>query len=266
MLSNVNIDRNDAQMNTKAPFTYESPLKLLDSELPSMAFRSIKIYCGQGFETPARLASVSVVAEHPDQCDIRFADASGKYMCHAVVCLLSEGVSDYVTTLLTDDYGVILGHVTYRRDTPGALLTAARRSDGLFTTQPGDFTLLPQCHEAWITGNCKAVSVNGDVTRSNVRLIPSILVHTRFDNGGAYCFDLADVYWPGVTVSAREAINGICNLVVHNVTKLNGVTVNGTTDPIWVGGKHLVIRSSITSNIRVSVTGSSILLKGVMDG
>lgn len=266
MLINANIDRNDAQINTKAPFTYESPLKLLDSELPSMAFQSIKIYCGEGFVPPVRLSSVAVVPEHPDQCDVRFADKSGKPMCHAVICLLSEGTKDYITTLLTDDYGVIKGHVTYRRDTPGVLLTAARRSDGLFTTQAGDFTLLPQCHEAWITGNCKAISVNGTTTRSNVRLIPSILVHTRIDPDSSYCFDLADVYWPDVTVSAREAVNGLCNLVVHNVKKLNGVTIDGTTDPIWIGGKHLVIRSSVTSNIRVGVTDTSIVLKGVMDG
>ena len=87
----------------------------------------------------------------------------------------------------------------------------------------------------------------------------------------AFRVSIADVY------EDRVLNNGICELVVPCITVNGEEPPSEMEDPdhdyvdqdgyshFWVGGKHLSIRSSITSNIRVVRTDRGITLTGITD-
>lgn len=266
MLINGNIDRNDAQYNTNAPFTGDTEsLSINGTILPPCSIRSLKIYCDETVTPPVRLSRISRNSEG-SVYTVHFTD--GKSVTAAVWRLFKQqpaGLPEYVTNFLLSEDGDLRGHITFHRSLPETLKGLVRDMQSV-STGSGAFEVLPQCLTAYLKGVCRSLSVNGSVLHASTDICPANLVHSSVSDG-VYSIGLMDEYAESVPC------DGICSLRVDDVTAVNGKPTTGediARDPIWLGGKHLVIRSSVASNVRVVYNGkttpNSIELRGVLDG
>lgn len=277
MLQQHNEDRNDEAYNTKAPFRYECELALPEGSLPAMSILSLVVYCGDGVRPPVRLSSVSVAGNEAASLVLEFTDFAGSPIGTAnMYKTLREA---YVTTFIYSPDGVIKGHVCYNAEASAALSAAARVSAGVFRTGESDFVLLPQCHVAWLSGHARALGVNGRSTRRNVIVNPTVEMHTEITSmtvadiaSPVDCYVLGMAshwYGGGDSVASNPAMYGLCRLSMNNVITVDGATTADPdylmADPVYIGGAHLVIRSSDTSNLRVISNGRAISVMGVQD-
>lgn len=275
MLLQHNIDRTDAEYNTKAPFRYQCPLTLLSGTLPAQAIRSVVVYCDENIVPPVRITSLSVDPEAAECCGVLFSDAEGHAVGTAYLYKLEQGV--FITTFILDQYDVIKGHVSYNTDATNAFLQAAIMSGGLLRMTDDDFLLLPQCHVASFKGHLRAIRVNGKLTHRHVNFNPTIEMRseavTAESNTGlapySYVVSLAEPLEQGETMDTSLSLNGITWLAMNNLFKVDGVAAQSPTyllqHPFDIAGAHLVIRSSDTSNIRVISTERAITFTGVLD-
>lgn len=265
MLTPINIVHTDAKYNTNAPFEWNCPLVLNSIKISSEYFRSVKIYCDKTNVLPVHLDTITISIEDSNICYVSFCDANGIEIgkWRACVSTDSDTNSEYCTAFIRNTHNEIKGHISFHTSLPGALLNCARKSNGTVTADYGDFVLLPHCHVAWHPGHGRTITINDYTTLQNVKIHPGIL--TRIDsnlnaNGDNLSISVVGPY------KDKSQKNGICNLVADNVIYVNGSETTAASlvrNPIWLGGKHLVIRSSITSNIRVLCDGQSIYLAGV---
>lgn len=277
MLLQHNEDRNDESYNTKAPFRYECELALPEGSLPAQSIRSLIVYCEDGIRPPVRLASVSIAHNEVANLVLEFTDFAGNLVGTANMYQTLQ--TPYATTFIYSANGVIKGHVCYNAEAANALADAARLSAGSFKTKESDFMLLPQCHVAWLSGHARALSVNGKATRRNVIINPTIEMHTDITSVSVpdssqqvdcYVLSMA-AHWTGggVSIITNPAMNGLCKLAMNNVLTVDGATAADPdyllADPVYIGGAHLVIRSSDTSNLRVISNGRAISVMGVQD-
>ena len=275
MLIQHNIDRNDESYNTKAPFTYESKLQLPGGTLPSQSVRSVVVYCQEGTMPPVRIVSSMFEDAYEDHVLLSFSDATGQEIGRARLYLATE--AEYVTTFITDSFNVIKGHVCYNAKAAEVFRGATLEAGGRFMTEDNDFELLPQCHVAWMPGHCRAIRVNGWLTNKDVRINPTIEMHTAVSAATvnaeyadtSYVLSMAEPYIEATTFKDNPALNGICKLTLNNLDSVDMVHVSTPElylhDGIWLGGVNLILRSSDTSNIRVITDSSAIHLEDVND-
>jgi hypothetical protein len=131
------------------------------------------------------------------------------------------------------------------------LQNAARVAGGTLKTGVNDFLLLPQCHVASFNGCMRAISVNKAVTTFPTEITCS-----------------SDNIAVRLTLLSQLQID-VCKQITqkgqpHGMRKIS-VGENVEYNAAKVDGKHLVLRATTLSNLRVLVDDKDILLKGVSD-
>ena len=254
MLNYNNIDINDARQGTKYPFTHNSTLDVNGVLVPVECFRAIRIYCAEGDGVPVHIGSISRESTAPDVCVVEFDTATGAFVGSARIKSGRGG-----GFLIFDDRGVIRGQMVCD-DTLAALLLNALGAADTVALSGDTFTLLPQCHVAWMAGHCRSVELASGVTRADVVITPGRNIRAAAD--GAYELGVVDD-WKG-----NREVSGINWLASENPITIDGMQVSSEAvkaDPIWVGGAHIWLRHSLTSNMRVVPNEAGLQIRGVMD-
>jgi hypothetical protein len=244
MLNSFNIDRSDSEINTNFPFQWQCRLQLGSVQLPSGLIRSIRVHCTEGILPPVRLHKVQI---NGDNGTAEFRDSQGVSVCFWKFSYKSSDTR--ISAFLTNSYNVISGHIVCSEELPAMLFSIAAANNNEVTTESDDFLLLPQCHTSSLSGYCKAFKIGDTVYNSDLTIKSGAYTSSEF-KGGVYSISLLGKY----AVDTDSAMNrdGIMQL-----------SVNGET--YYVGGRHLLIRAGMTSNLRVVMANSAITLKGVQD-
>ena len=264
---NGNLTLDDARYNTNAPFTYESSVEINGTALPVDWFRSIRVYCSEGCDVPIRIGSMSSSTKARDTVDIDFVDASGTLFGTASIFLPGDADTLYKGVFIINPNDVIVGHVVYARELAGMLISVLSRAQGnSLAFGRKSFVLLPQCHVAYAEGHGRVIEVNGKRYTRDITIVPGALTHTdvaQGDNAYQWRLSVVGVY------NASLSVNGLCRLKFDKTVKINNVDTTveqQTADSIWIGGEHLLIRHSITSNLRVVPLDNGIEFRSVKDG
>lgn len=257
-----NIGRNDAAINTCAPFMAGSMMRLGDSLLPSGMFVSIKIYCRGGYKLPIRLSGASRNIDNTGTL-LHFSDKTGKAAGDALVMPKANNMAydDLCTCFIVDTHDNIVGHVAYRALLGDMAWTATHDDD--VVTDESDFRLLPQCHAAILEGGIRHIQINNNIIRGTVHVMPSSYVYTNVVTD-SYTTSLQYSVCGPYGDDAAAVVNGICHITATPI-KVNGATTTGEKD-IWVGGCNLVIRAGVTSNLRIIADTNGISIRSVLDG
>ena len=271
-MDNINIDRTDAAVNTKAPFQYGCRLAIGSFSLPANAFLSIKVYLDAGYLAPARISRISVV---DSVVHLLFVDAEsrsiGTWSADSRVSDLS-----YISGFIYDSMSVLRGHVVCSADTPGILRAMVNYCGGSFDTLPGDFILLPQCNTYLYKGKLKSFNVNGTWSTADTTIHAGENVELKIiDNNDGYTHP-KDIRYS--IIGPSDGLPNMSNLGAHKmlvgemgidtiiVRQQNGSSMNTLAIFNDVAGKNLILKSGISSNLRVVVNDDGINIKGVLDG
>lgn len=148
MIQHNNIDRNDAAINTKAPFEWTCPLSLNGAVLPSGAFLSIRVYLSDGMIPPARIYRVT-------NTGVTFCDSTGAVI--GTWRLYAGSASDMINGFIRNDNNVITGFVCTYSNIPAFFRAAASKAGGEYYTDNNDFILLPDCCSMQFSGCCRSL-------------------------------------------------------------------------------------------------------------
>ena len=251
-----NVDITDRQKESKSPFAYESTLKLpdgvmLSGEFPG-GFISVKVYVNEKLSLPVRMDCLT-----PDKRVI-FSDRNGNTVAYWQLYEDSDQVP-FVSSVLLNENGVIVGHVVCRTETVDILCGVMKNITQNLYLDSDAFILMPQCHVATLLGSSRSFGFRHDgqmdIRTSNITLEPS---YTGAAVPGAVWkdtvrydlrFDLKNTaYWDD-TNSTPDSISQ--------------VIVNGTT--YWTGNTSLLLKAGVQSNLRLTQQGKTITLRGVAD-
>lgn len=251
MRDNLNIDRFDSLNTSPAPFTYESTCKLGDITLPTGSFISLKVYTEKAYRVPYRIHSIQ-----PDG-RINFSDSTGRICIYWQTYATTDALmadSLYVSSLLFSSNHIIAGHVCCTRTAMDLIRSVI---DGLRDTlvlPANAFVLIPQCHIPMLSGVGRVISVDGTYLTGDVILTPHEDAQTCAGVLTSYTKETLSVALTN-TVEQLEAAadsNTLCRII-------SGSTVYNCA------GKNIIIKASMTSNLRVVRADGKITLKGVAD-
>lgn len=249
MLSHTNIDRQDSQQVSNAPFTFTSTLKLQESILPTGSFISLKVYVEEDYKVPFRFHSI-----RPDG-KLVICDAVGTpVITWQTFAATRERLNErpYVSSLLYNMNGVIAGHVSCTHTAIAVIRNVVESITVPYLLDAGAFVLIPQCHVAMLKGQCRAIRQIDDNSSRDTTGDLELSFGTTDDCLYATENDkiiLAMVNTEDKTMKMLTP-NGLCNLVV-----------NGNTHGVI--GKSIIIKSKLESNLRVTKGNGRLLLKGV---
>lgn len=264
MQMDSNIDRNDAVYNTNAPFEGDRPLVISGFTLDYRSFRSIRVYVTETMTPPVRLASITLSKIDPDKAYARFEASNGVLVGRwEIVRTIPNTTGEYVTCFILNDADTIMGHVVYAKSLPDALLHLVSSAGGTVNVQPSSFKLLPQCHVPMHVDGVRAFKVGSHVYRGELVVSGVDELTTTVDDNMTASIGLNENVLP-----YKYKKHGICKLKVDNLVSVNGVAVqpgSANNTEYWIGGSHLILRSSVTSNLRVSMENGTIALKGVQE-
>jgi hypothetical protein len=254
MLSHSNIDRRDAVVVSKAPFTYESTLRFSDIYLPSGSFLSIKIYVEETYVVPFRLHSIQQDGK------VWFCDATGKQAVYWQTYEETEtkNGAQFISSLLYNTNGVVAGIIACLPVVVASVRNIIESSLEPFYFPANAFILIPQCHVATLAGTCRAFSFES----KNLPIINKVC-------------DITLTVEPPVEDKAVVLLNSVngCQISLSNtaatITKmapLNGicyVIVNGEK---YDCSKHsIVIKAAPLSDLRVIKDNETLWLRGVLN-
>lgn len=276
MLIASNIDRTDAVYNTNAPFTWDSALKLPDGTLPTGAFLSIKVQCTPDTPPPVRIASASIPGAD-SVCVLAFEAANGNTLGTLKLSAQQTSAS-YVTRYIRNVNGVIVGHAAYDPAAIGCWFDAAKKNTSkVYNTTAGDFMLLPQCHEASFTGRGRALVIDGKLVHCDaiVEFDSATFNHRSTDAGQMVYQKLVEPehrHYKGIIGvrlehcedSGHRLATGMDNAQPYPYTiyQIFDAKVAYTTSiydavgNFFVGGRHLVLRAGLKSNMRITTVPS----------
>ena len=249
MLSHNNIDRQDSQQVSNAPFTFTSTLTLRDSVIPTGSFLSLKVYVEEDYKVPFRIHSIN-----PDGRVI-FCDASGTpVITWQTYAATKERNNDrpYISSLLYNMNGIIAGHVSCTHTAIAVIRNVIESITTPYLVDANAFVLIPQCHVAMLKGQARSL---GQIDDNDSR-------YTTADLTLNFATTADCIY--------AEENDRIVFAMVNNEEKFydmltpNGlcaIKVNGST--YSVDGKNIIIKSDIESNLRVNKGSNRLLLKGV---
>ena len=274
MQINSNIDVYAAEFNTNAPFTIDSSMRVGDIQLSYADFLSIVLYCDEDIVPPARIGMLRALPADANGVDVVFVDTGNRSIGALRMLETAEDVSyynGYITSFICDENGGIVGHAMYAKTLPGAFLSVLSRSAAsTVRVNPDAFVLMPQCHVARLRSHGAAIRVNGTTTLDNVYIRAGATTRADVYAASALAEQGLDVVQlPGLEYYCVSAINKY----TPNMTSADGytklcITLTGETVNryiIDVSNSHIVLRSSVASNVRVITEFSGITIKGVMD-
>lgn len=257
-----NLDRTDEGAISNWPFTYGSSLDTGDGVLSADSFLSVSINVDSSVALPCRFKGVSMDGR------LIICDASGREICSGRVFartrqLPNQDPDEISSFFLYDQYGILKGFICCKTDVCLRLYSIAEHAGDMHYFDDGAFVLLPQCHIQSMHGVAKSFGVSGSYTTADTNIRCSALEGSTVHVSGATFAD-ARRCW-NVTPEKHASAHSFS---VFNVEALSDntwcrVVVGGGT--YNVSGKNLLIKSGITSNLRVTMTDASIILKGVLD-
>ena len=242
MLNNFNIDIYDLSKNTKYPFDYSCKLNINNNTLDPNLITDIKIFLNSNFVAPCRIKEFyisgnKVVLLISDNLDSPVGTA----------LLSPDSLSEKINTcMILNQYNVLVGHIHYYSslyNTLKSYLSLCRNST--YTTDPNDFIFNSSCIFVVPKYLCKSFGINNIYHTKNTTLDVGNYIEAVLTNN-VYSISVYNDYKPAN--------------VSHGISILN---VNGIK--YWISGKHLYVRHSVASNIRVNVESQNITLKGVLD-
>ena len=234
-------NRDDGAYNTNAPFADDGELRIGDSIIPQGSVLHIFIQCASDTVLPVRLYSIKPVLSNPYECDVVFADNSGNELGTCRVSK-SDRSSPYCSSVIRDASGLFVGYMFYYPQLSPILVAACTTAGETVRTEPGSFVLLPGCCRAHKSSGARGVHVNGVLCYGNtVNIVPGDYMRAEVSSISSEP-DIKNIEYGFIgAYEDREQKNGICWLSVNGVR-------------YWAAGANLIIRSTVTSNIRV--TGS----------
>lgn len=252
MLQHSNIDRQNSVEVSPAPFTYTSTLDMAGAQIPAGGFLALRVYVTENYLMPFRFHSI-----RPDG-KVMICDARGSIVGYWQTFSETEPDVDYVSSVLLDMQGVLMGHVACTLQTISLIRRVVLSSLETVFLDPKAFVFLPQCHISMLSGYGRSFGVQSqsdDITYHTgdmeIALLGGAASQTQVAvNGGTLTVGLSNKL---VTIQKRadeSGQNGICNLVV------NGQTVS-------CAGKSIIIKAAAASNLRVVMENNKVVLRGV---
>ena len=244
-----NLDRSDEQVISNYPFTYESTRNIKIGILPPGSFLAVSVNIDEDTELPCRIKGISADGK------LVICDNTGAEICYGQLYkTFASNDSGYVSFFLYNQNEVLSGFIFCKVEAAAQLVAVNTWYPNIFTYFDNDaFILLPECCVPTMKGAVRSFMVNNkhvtadlcirfsEPTANNYRtgynIYPTLY-------GDAMCINVYNVQEPEP--------NGLCVL-----------SVNGKN--YWVGGLNIILKSSVTSNLRVVYGDSSIILRGVTD-
>lgn len=264
---NSNIGINDAKYNTNAPFTYNCNTEINGERISVDYFRSIIVYCIKDTAVPVRISRVVMSQVLERGCVVHLSDANGEEFGTFTVKLQEDAKQPWIGTFITSHDKLLSGHVVYSYKLAGILLDALSGiSDHVLDLGNNSFVLLPQCHRVQLTGYLRSFDVNGHPTVADV--YPFAGIGTSM---GYMINNQSEPFWHQFSIGIMKykeipVHNKLCRLRCTIPVTINGEEVSvedQILDPVWIGGEHMYLRHSATSNIRVTTLGEGIKIGGV---
>lgn len=248
-----NLDRTDEASISNWPFTYESTLDTGNGILPADSFLAVTVNVDETVELPCRFKGIT------DDGYLVICDAGGNDVCKGKLFDQTAAGSEMCSFFLYNQYNVLTGAVFCKPDVPQKLFALSKYANRLHYFGASAFVLLPQCHMQSVVGNVRAFGINGNYRTADTQLRCSLSVP---EDPGTQGFNI---------VPDGNLVNGIAfsvfNIEPFTRNKWCEITVwdNGSVTTYKVADHHLILKSSMTSNLRVTDTDAMILLKGVQD-
>lgn len=263
-----NLDRTDEESISNWPFTFESTLDTGNGVLTGDSFLTVSINVDETVALPCRFKGISQDGR------LVVCDASGAEVCSGQLYGSTRrqrvGVrvmpDTWTSLFLYNAYGVLSGFVTCKSDAALQLFALSQYANGMHYFSTNAFILLPQCHVQSAQGNVRSFGINGTYTTANLRI-----KCTDPAEEGATMVAAHNIIPEGHEVTQETGSSGVVSYGVFNSitdpteteNKWCRITVNGQT--YNVEDKNLIIKASITSNLRVVFTDAAIILRGVTD-
>ena len=258
MLQHTNIDRQDSVDVSPAPFTYTSTLDLAGVQVPAGSFLALKVYVTETALMPFRFHSIQ-----PDG-KVMICDARGTLVGYWQTFSETEPDVDYVSSVLLDMQGVLMGHVACTTQTVALVRRVVLSSLSTTFLDPQAFVFLPQCHIAMLNGYGRSFGVQSQTSDIQyhtgdlrIALLDDSQLHISIEPLSenkpeelALTVNLSNKPETVQKWADQYGQNGICKLVVNNI-------------PVNCIGKSIIIRAAATSNLRVVMENSKVVLRGV---
>ena len=254
-----NLDRTDEESISNWPFTFESTLD---------SFLAMSVNVDETVALPCRFKGVSVDGR------LVICDATGAEVCSGQLygttrfqTIEEQEIPDEWSSLfLYNSYGILSGFITCKSDVALQLFALSQYANGMHYFNTNAFVLLPQCHVQSAQGNVRSFGINGIYSTANTRIRC-----TDIPVDGATATAAHNIIPEGHEVILEGGTTGVVSFGVfnsivdptENENKWCRITVNGQT--YNVEDKNLIIKASVTSNLRVVFADAAIILRGVTD-
>ena len=251
MLQHSNIDRSDSVQVSKAPFTYESTLNMAGNLIPSGGFLSIKVYVEGISRVPFRFHSIQ-----PDG-KVLICDSAGVVRACWQTYATTEAKTDYISSLLFNNNGIIAGHIACTQDVMSIIRHIVDTNTSAYFLPANAFIFIPQCHISMLEGKGRVFEISSQNTD----------VETRTGDVHLVIGSTASCVIP--TVPAPEGISvSLSNTkdTIQSEAPKNGlcmIAVNGTT--YCCADSSIIFKAKTLSNLRVLKEQGCITFKGVLD-
>ena len=251
-----NIDILDAARGTKAPFTFGSTLRIGGSTLDPALFCAIRVDVGPGVVPPVRIGYADPLPGNAVR--LWLVDDDGAQVASFTLDAANPGDGGaLVARPMRDANGILRGHVSYLPELPSLAVAAVGRGTDRVRVDRNAFELLPECLDTAAGGAVMAFDIGGNSHTEDVLVAAGPCVRSS----GGPSVRIGVIRTPDPNSGA-----GYEWLLADNVRHVNGRAVEGLDGRIWIGGCHLVLKHGIASNLRVTMDGEGLSLKGVLDG
>lgn len=257
MAINTNIAIEDASYNTHAPFTWESTMTVNGFTLSYKDFLSFIIYCRPGIVPPVHICSVRPSEKvrpgsYTSYYSVCIADSSNTEIGYFDV--YSSAAGDKMReSIIYNKNDIQIGHVYLSGNAMNAFMPV--QPGAMYRVDPDAFVLLPTCHVPYPRRLAECIEINGKKFYTDVRITfkPTVHVEIPPDFSRSYPLNIgvASLY------TDPDDMDGFTTLCIRH---------RGAESIYDVAGKHLMIKSTIASNVRVISDSGSITITGPGNG
>lgn len=243
-----NLDRTAEAEISNWPFSYGSTLDTGNGIITADSFLAVNVNVDETVTLPCRFKGVSYDGY------LVICDATGAEVCRGQLFEKTSTDSEWCSLFLYNRTGVLMGSITCKNNIPQMLFSLSRDTTDMHYFGAKAFVLLPQCHIQSLQGQARSFGASGAYTTANMTMRCTTgeitgstvtghnIVPAATDAG--YAFSVFNIQQAEPNKWCRISING----ELYNVEDCN-----------------LIIKSSLTSNLRVIYTSDAIVLRGVLD-
>lgn len=237
-----NLDRIDAELNTKHPFLWTCPLEL-GGDFPVRELISLRVHVTETMRPPLRIARFAT-----DDAGMTWylQDAGGSDSLQVGFSL--EDADQTTMYPIKDMDGCLSGHLVCTPVLVQSVHALVRNAGGRVITNNNDFILDASCHIPVLSGVFKVISINGINHTTDITVNTDTNVILKKSN---------DAYF---SVSALSDYKDFNSNTDFTELQINGVTVSKPG-----AGWRLILTHALASNLRVLTNSDGLHLVGVQD-